>query len=30
MPGLWDVHIHPDHYLPTEMSLADQITLFGH
>ena len=30
MPGLWDVHIHPDYYLPTEMPLADQITLFGH
>lgn len=30
MPGLWDVHIHPDYYLPHEMPLADQITLFGH
>ncbi len=30
MPGLWDVHIHPDYYLPAEMPLADQITLFGH
>lgn len=30
MPGLWDVHIHPDYYLPTEMPLADRITLFGH
>jgi imidazolonepropionase-like amidohydrolase len=30
MPGLWDVHIHPDYYLPTEMPLAGQITLFGH
>jgi len=30
MPGLWDVHIHPDYYLPSEMPLADQITLFGH
>ena len=30
MPGLWDVHIHPDYYLPTEMPLADQVTLFGH
>ena len=30
MPGLWDVHIHPD-YLPLgEMPLADQVTLFGH
>jgi imidazolonepropionase-like amidohydrolase len=30
MPGLWDVHIHPDYYLPTEMPLPDQVTLFGH
>jgi imidazolonepropionase-like amidohydrolase len=30
MPGLWDVHIHPDYYLPNEMPLADQVTLFGH
>jgi len=30
MPGLWDVHIHPDYSLPTEMPLADQVTLFGH
>src|SRR5260221_9700813 len=30
MPGLWDVHIHPDYYSLTDMSLADQITLFGH
>ena len=22
--------IHPDYYLPTEMPLADQVTLFGH
>src|SRR5580692_9987721 len=29
MPGLWDVHIHPDYYLPTEMPLADQVALFG-
>ena len=30
MPGLWDVHIHPD-YLPlAEMPLADQVALFGH
>ena len=30
MPGLWDVHIHPD-YLPLgEIPLADQVTLFGH
>src|SRR5512139_1986725 len=30
MPGLWNVYIHPDYYLPTEMPLADQVTLFGH
>ena len=30
MPGLWDVHIHPDYYSLTDMPLADQITLFGH
>src|SRR3954467_15453299 len=29
MPALWDVHIHPDYYLPTEMPLADQVVLFG-
>jgi imidazolonepropionase-like amidohydrolase len=30
MPGLWDVHIHPDYYLPTDMPFVDQVTLFGH
>jgi hypothetical protein len=30
MPGLWDVHIHPDHLSLDEMSLADQVTLFGY
>lgn len=30
MPGLWDVHIHPDYLSPTEMPLAEQVTLFGH
>jgi imidazolonepropionase-like amidohydrolase len=30
MPGLWDVHIHPDYFLPHEMPFADQVTLFGH
>jgi imidazolonepropionase-like amidohydrolase len=30
MPGLWDVHIHPDYFSPGEMPLADQVTLFGH
>jgi len=31
IPGLWDVHIHPD-YFPTlnDMPIADQVTLFGH
>jgi len=31
LPGLWDVHIHPD-YFPSlaDMPLADQVTLFGH
>ena len=33
MPGLWDVHIHPDYLSLDEMplaDLADQVTLFGH
>src|ERR1700726_3437033 len=30
MPGLWDVHIHPDYLWLDEMPLADQVTLFGH
>jgi imidazolonepropionase-like amidohydrolase len=30
MPGLWDVHIHPDYLSLNEMPLADQVTLFGH
>src|SRR5262249_9092573 len=30
MPGLWDVHIHPDYPSLDEMPLADQVTLFGH
>jgi imidazolonepropionase-like amidohydrolase len=30
MPGLWDVHIHPDYLSLHEMPLADQVTLFGH
>jgi imidazolonepropionase-like amidohydrolase len=30
LPGLWDVHVHPD-YLPlAEMPLAEQVALFGH
>ena len=27
MPGLWDVHIHPDYYSLAEMPLVDQVTL---
>jgi imidazolonepropionase-like amidohydrolase len=30
MPGLWDVHIHPDYLSLDEMPLADQVALFGH
>jgi imidazolonepropionase-like amidohydrolase len=30
LPGLWDVHIHPDYLSPTDMPLADQVALFGH
>jgi imidazolonepropionase-like amidohydrolase len=30
MPGLWDVHIHPDYLSLDAMPLADQVTLFGH
>ena len=30
MPGLWDVHIHPDYLSLSDMPLADQVTLFGH
>ena len=30
MPGLWDVHIHPDYLSVDDMPLADQVTLFGH
>ncbi len=30
LPGLWDVHIHPDYFNTlADMPLADQITLFG-
>jgi imidazolonepropionase-like amidohydrolase len=30
MPGLWDVHIHPDYFASlADMPLADQVTLFG-
>ncbi|MGE5525404.1 MAG: amidohydrolase family protein [Rhodospirillaceae bacterium] len=30
MPGLWDVHIHPDYLSLAEMPLTEQVTLFGH
>jgi imidazolonepropionase-like amidohydrolase len=30
MPGLWDVHIHPDYLSLSETPLADQVALFGH
>lgn len=31
MPGLWDVHVHPDYYASlSDMPIADQVTLFGH
>lgn len=30
MPGLWDVHIHPDYYASlSDMPLADQVVQFG-
>ena len=29
MPGLWDVHIHPDYLSLDEMPLADQVTLLA-
>jgi imidazolonepropionase-like amidohydrolase len=30
LPGLWDVHVHPDYYAVDAMPLAEQVTLFGH
>ena len=30
MPGLWDVHVHPDYLSFAEAPLADQVALFGH
>jgi imidazolonepropionase-like amidohydrolase len=30
MPGLWDVHVHPDYLSLAEMPLTEQVTLFGH
>ena len=29
MPGLWDVHIHPDYFPFGEKPLVEQVTLFG-
>jgi imidazolonepropionase-like amidohydrolase len=30
LPGLWDVHVHPDYLSLHEVPLAEQVTLFGH
>jgi imidazolonepropionase-like amidohydrolase len=30
LPGLWDVHIHPDYLSLADTPLADQVALFGH
>ncbi|AOB31392.1 hypothetical protein AKI39_12895 [Bordetella sp. H567] len=30
LPGLWDVHIHPDYHPLSTMPLPDQTALFGH
>jgi imidazolonepropionase-like amidohydrolase len=30
LPGLWDVHIHPDYLSVSDMPLAQQVALFGH
>ncbi|HMN79637.1 MAG TPA: amidohydrolase family protein [Burkholderiaceae bacterium] len=31
MPGLWDVHVHPDYFASlADMPLTEQVTLFGH
>jgi imidazolonepropionase-like amidohydrolase len=30
LPGLWDVHVHPDYLTLAEKPLADQVALFGH
>ena len=30
LPGLWDVHVHPDYLTLADMPLADQVALFGH
>ena len=30
LPGLWDVHVHPDYLSLADAPLADQVALFGH
>lgn len=30
LPGLWDVHVHPDHLSLADTPIADQVALFGH
>jgi imidazolonepropionase-like amidohydrolase len=30
MPGLWDVHVHPDYLSLADAPLANQVALFGH
>jgi len=30
LPGLWDVHIHPDYLASTGASIAEQTAIFGH
>ncbi|HEV7800048.1 MAG TPA: amidohydrolase family protein, partial [Burkholderiales bacterium] len=30
MPGLWDVHVHPDYLTLAEKPLPEQVALFGH
>jgi imidazolonepropionase-like amidohydrolase len=30
LPGLWDVHIHPDYLASTGASIAEQTAVFGH
>jgi imidazolonepropionase-like amidohydrolase len=30
MPGLWDVHVHPDYLTLADAPLAEQVALFGH
>ena len=30
LPGLWDVHVHPDYLASTGASVAEQTAIFGH